>query len=76
MATEVVLPKLGFSINEGMGAEWLMADGGEFAEGQPLDAFKSDKSRQEVVAQTSSALRIVRPVGEILDVSTALAVRH
>ena len=28
MATEVLLPKIGFSMNEGVLAEWLVADGG------------------------------------------------
>ncbi|MFV0646028.1 MAG: biotin/lipoyl-containing protein, partial [Sphingomonadaceae bacterium] len=36
MATEVLLPKLGFSMNEGILSEWLVADGAEVKEGDPL----------------------------------------
>ncbi|MFP5306065.1 MAG: dihydrolipoamide acyltransferase, partial [Gammaproteobacteria bacterium] len=29
MSTQILLPKLGFSMNEGTIAEWLVADGAE-----------------------------------------------
>ena len=48
MAVEVLLPKLGFSMNEGVLAEWLVADGGQAVEGAPLYALESEKSTQEV----------------------------
>ena len=46
MATEVLLPKIGFSMNEGVLAEWLVADGGNAVEGEPLYALESEKSTQ------------------------------
>lgn len=57
MATEVILPKLGFSMNEG----------------EPLFALESDKSTQEVEAPASGTLKILKPAGETYEVGTILA---
>lgn len=73
MATEVILPKLGFSMNEGTLSEWLVADGSEVQEGQPLFALESDKSTQEVDAPASGTLKIVKQPGETYEVGTVLA---
>ena len=40
MAVEVLLPKIGFSMNEGELVEWLVADGGQAVEGEPLYALE------------------------------------
>lgn len=74
MATEVLLPKLGFSMNEGQLAEWLVPDGGQAVEGQPLFALESEKSTQEVESPASGTLRIIKPIGETYEVGTVLAV--
>lgn len=73
MATEVLLPKLGFSMNEGTLSEWLATDGATVAEGQPLFALESDKSTQEVEAPCSGTLRIIAATGETYPVGTVLA---
>jgi pyruvate/2-oxoglutarate dehydrogenase complex dihydrolipoamide acyltransferase (E2) component len=72
MATEILLPKIGFSMNEGQIAEWLIADGGDVSEGQPLFSLESDKSTNEVEAPASGKLRIVAQVGETYEVGTVL----
>ena len=72
MATEIVLPKLGFSMNEGVLAEWLVPDGGEAKEGEPLFALESDKSTQEVEAPCSGTLKIFKEPGETYPVGTVL----
>jgi pyruvate/2-oxoglutarate dehydrogenase complex dihydrolipoamide acyltransferase (E2) component len=74
MATEVLLPKIGFSMNEGLLAEWLVPDGGDAVEGQPLYALESDKSTQEVESPASGKLKIIKPTGETYEVGTILAV--
>jgi pyruvate/2-oxoglutarate dehydrogenase complex dihydrolipoamide acyltransferase (E2) component len=74
MAVEVLLPKLGFSMNEGVLAEWLVADGGQAVEGQPLYALESEKSTQEVESPASGTLRIVAQAGETYEVGTVLGV--
>ena len=74
MAVEVLLPKLGFSMNEGVLAEWLVADGGEAIEGQPLYSLESEKSTQEVESPASGTLKIIAQVGETYEVGTVLAI--
>lgn len=73
MAYEILLPKLGFSMNEGELVEWLVEDGGGVTEGQPLYALESEKSTQEVDAPASGTLRILKAVGETYPVGTVLA---
>lgn len=73
MAVEVLLPKIGFSMNEGTLAEWLVADGGKAVEGEPLYALESEKSTQEVESPATGTLRIVAQIGETYEVGTLLA---
>jgi len=72
MTTPIILPKLGFSMNEGTLAEWLVPDGGEAREGEPLFALESEKSTQEVEAPATGTLRILVQAGETCDVGTVL----
>lgn len=72
MAVEILLPKIGFSMNEGQIAEWLMADGADVKEGDPLFSLEADKSTNEVEAPASGKLRIVGQVGETYEVGTVL----
>ncbi|MBB5698634.1 biotin/lipoyl-containing protein [Sphingomonas yantingensis] len=74
MATEVLLPKLGFSMNEGVLAEWLVADGGQAVEGEPLFALESDKSTNEVESPASGTLKILKEPGESYEVGTVLGI--
>ena len=72
MAVEILLPKIGFSMQEGQIAEWLAADGDEVKEGQPLFSLEADKSTNEVEAPASGKLRIVAQIGETYEVGTVL----
>lgn len=72
MAVEILLPKIGFSMNEGQIAEWLVADGADVSEGQPLYSLEADKSTNEVESPASGKLRIVAQVGETYEVGTVL----
>jgi pyruvate/2-oxoglutarate dehydrogenase complex dihydrolipoamide acyltransferase (E2) component len=72
VATEILLPKLGFSMDEGQVAEWLAKEGEKVTEGQPLFVLETDKSTNEVEAPATGTLHIVAEVGEILDVGTVL----
>jgi pyruvate/2-oxoglutarate dehydrogenase complex dihydrolipoamide acyltransferase (E2) component len=72
MATEILLPKLGFSMNEGLLTEWLVADGGSVTEGAPLFALESEKSTQEIEAPATGTLRIIKQPGETYEVGTVL----
>lgn len=72
MTTPIILPKLGFSMEEGTLAEWLVADGADVREGEPLYLLESDKSAQEVEAPASGKLRVIAATGETYPVGTTL----
>lgn len=72
MATEILLPKLGFSMTEGQISEWLAADGAQVSEGEPLFLLEADKSTNEVEAPVSGVLRIEADVGETYPVGTVI----
>lgn len=74
MATEILLPKLGFSMSEGELSEWLVADGGQVTEGEPLFSVESEKSTNEVEAPASGTLKILKPVGEVYEVGTVIGI--
>jgi len=73
MSTEVILPKLGFTMTEGLIVEWMVADGGEVKEGEPLMVVESDKSTTEIEAPASGTLKILQPLDTTLDVGTIVA---
>ena len=73
VATQVLLPKIGFSMNEATLAEWMAADGASVTEGQPLYALESDKSVQEVESPATGTLKIIAQVGEVYEVGAVLA---
>ncbi len=72
MATEILLPKLGFSMTEGQVVEWMANDGDQVSEGQPLFLLEADKSNNEVEAPATGVLRIVAQPGETYEVGTVL----
>lgn len=74
MPIEILLPKIGFSMNEGELAEWLVEDGGQAVEGQPLYSLESDKSVQEVESPASGKLTILQQSGETYAVGTILGI--
>ena len=73
MATQVLLPKIGFSMNEAILAEWMVADGAAVTEGQALYAIESDKSTQEIESPASGTVKLIALVGEVYPVGAVLA---
>jgi pyruvate/2-oxoglutarate dehydrogenase complex dihydrolipoamide acyltransferase (E2) component len=74
MSTEIILPKLGFSMSEALLSEWLVLDGAEVKEGEPLFVLESDKSQQEIEAPASGTLKIAAQDGETYQVGHILGV--
>lgn len=72
MSTQILLPKIGFSMNEGVLNEWLVSDGASVEQGQPIYAIESEKSVQEVEAPASGTLKILAQAGETYEVGTVL----
>jgi pyruvate/2-oxoglutarate dehydrogenase complex dihydrolipoamide acyltransferase (E2) component len=72
MSTEILLPKLGFTMTEGKITEWLVGDGATVQEGQPLYAVEADKATQEIEAPASGVLKIVVGAGEEVEVGVLI----
>lgn len=72
MSTQILLPKLGFAMNEGTLTEWLVADGTAVTEGQPLYALESEKSVQEIEAPATGTLKIIAEPGQVYEVGFVL----
>jgi len=58
MALEIVVPRLGWSMEEGTFGEWLKPDGATVARGEPLFVLEGEKSAQDIEAVDSGILRI------------------
>ncbi len=69
---EILLPKLGFAMNEGCLSQWLVLDGATVKDGEPLFSLESDKSVEEIPSPGSGILRILVPQGEVYPVGTVL----
>ena len=75
MATEVVMPKLGLTMERGTIGSWLAAEGDEVEKGQPLIEVVTDKVTMEVEAQVSGILRkILVEAGNEVPVATLVGV--
>ena len=59
MTTNVTVPKIGFSMAEGVLTEWLVADGATVEEGQAIYSLESDKSVNEVESPTAGVIKIL-----------------
>lgn len=73
MAVQVTIPKIGFSMNEGVLSEWLVEDGAQVIEGQPLYALESEKSTNEVESPGTGILKISGELGETYEVGMVIA---
>ena len=73
MSTEVLLPKIGFAMNEAVLSQWLVADGAQVVAGEPLYSIESDKSVEEIESPASGTLKIIAAVGETYPVGQVLA---
>lgn len=73
MATEIILPQIGFSMSEATLVEWFAQDGATVTEGDNLFSIESDKSVNEVEAPASGVLRIKGVAGEVYKVGEVLA---
>ncbi len=75
MATEIVVPRLGWNMEEGVFMGWLKRDGDMVRAGEPLFTLEGDKSIQEIEAVDSGVLRIAPHApkeGETVPVGTLL----
>jgi pyruvate dehydrogenase E2 component (dihydrolipoamide acetyltransferase) len=73
LATEVLMPKLSDSMEEGTILTWLVDAGGAVEVGQPLLEVETDKANMTVAAEESGALEVLVGEGETVAVGTAIA---
>lgn len=75
MATEVIMPKLGLTMEKGTIGAWLVAEGQAVIKGRALLEVVTDKVTMEVEAQASGVLsKILVPTGEEVPVYTPIAI--
>lgn len=74
MATDVIMPNLGLTMDEGTVARWLVGEGQRVARGQPLLEVETDKVTVEVEAPGSGIMGAqVVAEGQRVSVGTVLA---
>ncbi|MDO8532989.1 MAG: dihydrolipoamide acetyltransferase family protein [Dehalococcoidia bacterium] len=73
MATEIIMPQMGFDMKEGKVARWLKKEGDQVQKGEPIAEIETDKAVVEVEAFGAGVLRKVLvhegrtvPVGEVI----------
>lgn len=72
MATDVIFPKIGFSMTEGQVAEWMFGTGDEVTEGECLFVLEADKATNEVEAPASGTLTVLVEEGKVIEVGTVI----
>src|SRR6476661_2746162 len=71
--TEIVMPRLSDSMEEGTILKWLKADGDEVARGEPLAEIETDKATLTYESDAAGVLSIVAAAGETLPIGTVIA---
>ncbi len=75
MATEVVMPKLGLTMERGTIGAWLVEEGQEVQKGEPLLEVVTDKVTMEVESQVTGVLRkVLVPAGVEVEVSLPIGI--
>ncbi|MDB6100911.1 MAG: biotin/lipoyl attachment protein [Gammaproteobacteria bacterium] len=70
MSTPLTIPRLEMAMTEGVLAEWLVADGAQVNEGDPIYVLETGKAVQDVQAPVSGRLMQKAQAGETYPVGT------
>ena len=74
MATDVTMPRLSDSMEEGTILQWIVEEGGEVKRGEPLCEIETDKANMTYEADTDGTLiEIVVPEGETVALGEVIA---
>ena len=76
MATEVRIPRLGFSVAEASISEWLVGDGEQVEAGQSIYVIETDKVENEIESPAGGVVRIVAAAGGPYPVGALVAEIH
>jgi pyruvate dehydrogenase E2 component (dihydrolipoamide acetyltransferase) len=75
MATQVVMPKLSPTMEEGQLSRWLKNEGDKVGVGEPLAEIDTDKATMEAQALATGVLRkILVPAGETVPLGAVIAI--
>lgn len=73
MAIEIVMPRMGLTMESGTVVAWLKRENEPVAAGEPLLEIETDKSTVEIESPASGVLgRVLTPVGETVPVGTVI----
>jgi pyruvate/2-oxoglutarate dehydrogenase complex dihydrolipoamide acyltransferase (E2) component len=70
MTTPLTIPRLEMAMTEGVLAEWLVADGAQVNEGDPIYVLETGKAVQDIQAPVSGRLVQKAKAGETYLVGT------
>src|SRR3954464_70133 len=74
MATDVTMPRLSDSMEEGTILKWLVEEGGEVKRGEPLVEIETDKANMTYDADTDGVLiEVVAKEGDTLPIGEVIA---
>ncbi|HBY98521.1 MAG TPA: biotin attachment protein, partial [Chloroflexi bacterium] len=74
MATEVIMPKWGLSMQEGVIGRWLKQEGDRVENGEPLLEVETEKISNVVEAPASGILaRILYEAGAVVPITQVIA---
>ena len=74
MRSEVILPKWGMTMQDGTIAEWMVSEGQQVQEGDPIAVIETEKVETELPSpDTGTVAEIVVEEGATVDVGTVIA---
>src|SRR5437764_1822272 len=74
MATDVLMPRLSDSMEEGTVLKWIVQPGGEVKRGEPLVEIETDKANMTYEADTDGVLiEVLAQEGETLPIGQVIA---
>lgn len=69
MPTEILMPKIGLNMREGLLVEWLVEDGQQVKKGKPVYIVETDKVTNEVLAEEDGILHHLVEAGSMVPVA-------
>ena len=74
MATELIMPQMGYDMQEGTVLRWLKGEGDAVANGEPIAEIETDKAVVEFESYAAGVLRrILVPAGTTVPVGEPIA---
>ena len=75
MAEIIIMPKLGFNMNEGKLVQWYKSEGEEITKGEPLFSIETDKTNMDIEATSDGVVKkLLIEEGDQIPVTLPIAV--